>query len=241
MKRSWALSADSPWRTAKEYYRSSPHTLLDHRQVFVGRAQLVNDVVTWVKDPEGTEIATIIGRGGLGKSKLLWEVASRVESTDIHVRFLALGQQPVADDFNHLPRTGSLVVVLDDAHAIDRVVGIMSQLWQSRPGAKVLLATRPSGKIALDAAIWRLNQAPRTMTQWELEDLTHAEAVELVANLTSRLPHDPFTRQLAAVSRDCPFIAVIAADLYRRDELQGRPLLRTQLCVAMFSAGSPTR
>jgi transcriptional regulator with XRE-family HTH domain len=211
----------SPWRTAEEYYRSSSHTLLDHRQALVGRAQLVDDVVTWVNDPEGTEIAMVIGRGGLGKSKLLWEVASRAESADVHVRFLGVGQQPVADDFDHLPRTGSLVVVLDDAHAIDRVVGIISQLWQSRPGAKVLLATRPYGKAELDAEIWRLSQAPRSTTQWELGDLTHTEAAELVADLTSHSPRDPFTQQLAAVSRDCPFSAVVAADLYRRGELEG--------------------
>jgi transcriptional regulator with XRE-family HTH domain len=215
------LKPASPWRTAEEYYRSSSHTLLDHRQTLVGRAQLVDNVVTWVNDPEATEIAMVIGRGGLGKSKLLWEVATRAESADVHIRFLAVGQQPVADDFDHLPRTGSLVVVLDDAHAIDRVAGIISQLWQSRPGAKVLLATRPYGKVELDAEIWRLNQAPRTTEHWELGDLTHTEAAELVADLTSRRARDPFTRQLAAVSRDCPFIAVVAADLYRRGELEG--------------------
>jgi transcriptional regulator with XRE-family HTH domain len=216
------LKPASPWRTAEEYYRSSPHTLLDHRQALVGRAKLVDDVITWVNDPEGTEIGLIIGRGGIGKSKLLWEMACRTESADLHVRFLAVGQQPVGDDFDHLPRRGSLVVVLDDAHGTSRVAGITSQLWQSRPGAKVLLATRPYGKVELEAEIWRLNQAPRTTTEWELDDLSHAEAAELVAGLISRPPHDPFTQQLAAVSRDCPFIAVVAADLYRNGELKGR-------------------
>jgi transcriptional regulator with XRE-family HTH domain len=218
------LKPASPWRTAQEYYRSSSNTLLDHRQALVGRAQLVDDVVAWVLDPGGTEIAMVIGRGGLGKSKLLWDVASRAESRDVHLRFLAVGQQPVSEDFDNLPRSGSLVVVLDDAHAIDRVAGIVSQLWQARPGARVLLAARPYGRVELDAEIWRLNQAPRTTAHWELGDLTHAEAVELVAGLTSRSRHDPFTQQLAAVSRDCPFIAVVAADLYRRGELAGRAL-----------------
>jgi transcriptional regulator with XRE-family HTH domain len=216
------LKPVSPWQTAQEYYRSSSSTLLDHRQALVGRAQLVDEVVAWVLDPGGTEIAVVIGRGGLGKSKLLWEVASRAEGPEVQLRFLAVGQQPVAEDFDHLPRMGSLVVVLDDAHAIDRVAGIVSQLWQARPGARVLLAARPYGKVELDTEIWRLNQAPRTTAQWELRDLTHAEAAELVAGLTSRSRHDPFTQQLAAVSRDCPFVAVVAADLYRRGELSGR-------------------
>jgi transcriptional regulator with XRE-family HTH domain len=215
------LKPASPWRTAQEFYRSSSRTLLDHRQPLAGRAQLVDDVAAWINDADGAEIAMVIGRGGLGKSKVLWEVASRAESAGVHLRFLAVGQQPAADDYDRLPRTGSLIVVLDDAHAVDRVAGIISQLWQSRPGVKVLLATRPYGKVELDAEIWRLKQAPRTAAQWELGDLTDAEAAELVAGLTSRPPRDPFTRQLAAVSRDCPFIAVVAADLYRRGELKG--------------------
>ena len=95
------------------------------------------------------------GRGGIGKSKLLWEVASRA---DVHVRFLAVGQQPVAADFEHLPRTGSLVVVLDDAHDAEHVAGIVAQLWQSRPEARALMATRPYGKAELDAEIWRLDR-----------------------------------------------------------------------------------
>ena len=198
------LKPVSPWRTAEEYYRSSSHTLLDHRQALVGRGQLLDDVVTWVNDREGSKIAVAIGRGGIGKSKLLWEAAARVDGADVHVRFLAIGQQPTAADFDHLPRTGSLVLVVDDAHGVDRVAGIISQLWQSRPGAKVLLATRPYGKVELDAEIWRLNQAPRTILQWELGDLTLAEATELVADLTLRSPRDPFTQQLAGAEPGLP-------------------------------------
>ena len=54
----------------------------------------------------------------------------------------------------------------------------------------------------------------------ELGDLTQTEAAKLVADLTTRSPSDPFTQQLAAVSRDCPFIAVMAH--LRRGELTGR-------------------
>jgi transcriptional regulator with XRE-family HTH domain len=218
------IKPSSPWRTAGEYYRSSSHTLLDHRQALAGRTrfQLVDEIVAWINDPGAAQIAMVVGRGGLGKSKLLWEVASRAETTSVQVRFLSVGQQPAAADFERLPRGGSLVVALDDAHDIDRVAGIISQLWYSRPHAKIILAMRPYGKAEFDTEIWRLNQAPRNTKQWELNDLTQIEAAELVASLTSRPIHDSFTQQLAAVSRDCPFIAVVAADLYRRGELEGQ-------------------
>ena len=220
---SWASQPASPWRTAEEYYRSSSHTLLDHRQAFVGRAQLADDIVAWVNDPEGTEIAMVIGRGGLGKSKLLWEVASRAESADVHVRFLAVGQQPVAADFEHLPRTGSLVVVLDDAHAIDRVAGVIFPSsgspaggqrcsWRCGPTARLNSTPRYGGSTRRRAprsnGSWATSPTPRRPNSWPTS--------------TSRPARDPFTQQLAAVSRDCPFIAVVAADLYRRGELEGQ-------------------
>jgi len=219
------LSSARAWLSAEQFYRPSPHVLLDHRQALVGRTQLVDEIVSWVSDPARSEIAMLFGRGGLGKSKVLWEVASYAAAAEIHVRFLAIGQQPVAGDFEQLPRTGSLLIVLDDAHAVEHVAGIISQLWLARPGARVLLAARPYGRTELDTELWRLNQAPRAPSRWELEDLTHAEAAELVAGLISRPVHDPFTQQVAAISRDCPFIAVVAADLYRRGELKARTLV----------------
>jgi transcriptional regulator with XRE-family HTH domain len=214
------LSSARPWLSAEEFYRPSPQVLLDHRHALVGRAELIDELVSWVSDPAGSEIGMLFGRGGLGKSKVLWEVASRVAAAGVHVRFLAIGQQPTADDFQQLPRTGSLLIVLDDAHAVENVAGTISQLWLARPCARVLLAARPHGRTELEAEVWRLNQTPRALKQRDLEDLTHAEAAELVAALISRPVHDPFVQQVAAISRDCPFIAVAAADLYRRGELR---------------------
>jgi transcriptional regulator with XRE-family HTH domain len=214
----------NPWMTAEEFYRSSAHTLLDHRQALVGRRALVDDIAEWVSGPMSSDIAVLVGRGGLGKSKLLWEVSTRAYPGDVHFRFLAIGQQPDPADFEVLPRTGQIIVVLDDAHAIDRVAAVVAQLWQLRPGSRVLLATRPYGEIQLDTEVWKLNQSPRSVKRWALEDLTQTEAGELVSALIGRPVTDPFTRQLTGISADCPFLAVVAADLLRRGELAGTSL-----------------
>jgi transcriptional regulator with XRE-family HTH domain len=214
----------NPWMTAEEFYRASPFAVLDHRQPLVARQGLVEEIADWASDLSATNIAFVVGRGGLGKSKLLWEVATRTYPERIYFRFLAVGHYPAPDDFDALPRTGRLVVVLDDAHGIDGVAGLAAQLWQQRPNAKILMAARPYGETQLDTEVWKLNQSPRSLKRWMLDDLSYSEACKLVSGLIGRPVTDPFTRQLAAISADCPFVAVVAADLYRRGELTGKHL-----------------
>ena len=64
-----------------------------------------------------------------------------------------------------------------------------------------------------------MGQTPTRARRWKLSELTKAEARELVAGLINRTTYDPITRQLADISFDCPFIAVVAADLLSRGEL----------------------
>ena len=214
----------SPWMTAEEYYRRSPQALLDHRQPLVGRHDLVDKVATWVTESDSPRIGLLLGRGGLGKSKLVWEVASRTYQPEVEFRWLAIGQQPTPADFELLPRSGTLVLVLDDAHAVDRVAAIAAQLWQHRPNARLLLAARPYGETQLQTEIWALNLPASAVELWTLDDLTRAEASDLVAELLGRPVTDPFTKQLAAISADCPFLAIVAADLLKRGELAGTSL-----------------
>lgn len=212
------IAPSGPWMTADEFYRNTAYTILDHEQELVGRSNLLSDLRTWATDSNNPEIGVLVGRSGLGKSKLLHDLAAAAE-VDVDVRFLAIGQTPTPSDFDLLPSGRPLLVVLDDAHNIDGIAALAAQLQQHRPGARLLLASRPYGKAALDREIWQLGQTPSRARWWTLTDLTDAEARELVASLINRSCFDPITRQLAAISFDCPFIAVVAADLLSRGEL----------------------
>ena len=212
------IAPSGPWMTADEFYRNTAYTVLDHEQDLVGRSDKLSDLRTWTTDSTDSEIGVVIGRSGLGKSKLLHDLAAAADP-DVDVRFLAIGQTPTPSDFDLLPSGRPLLVVLDDAHNIDGIAALAAQLQQHRPGARLLLASRPYGEAALDREIWQLGQTPSRARRWTLTDLTDAEARELVANLIHRSSFHPLTKQLAAISFDCPFIAVVAADLLTRGEL----------------------
>jgi DNA-binding XRE family transcriptional regulator len=213
------VPAAGPWMTVDEFYRSTSFTLLNHRQPLIGREDTIVEIAQWALDPDASEIALLLGRGGLGKSKILREVASRTYDDGLHFRFLAVDQTPAPADFDSLPRSGSLVVVIDDAHRVDNIAGIAAQLWQHRPNAKLLLATRPYGATVLESEVWKLGQTPHRLKRFSLDDLSHADACQLVASLIDRSIIDPLTRQLATISADCPFVAIVAADLLERHEL----------------------
>jgi len=210
------VATAGPWMTAEDFYRNTPLTLLNHRQPLVGRDAAVTAVAHWASDPGASNIGLVIGRGGLGKSKFLWEVATSDYDREMHFRFLGVDQVPGPADFDSLPRSGGLVVVVDDAQGIEGIAGIAAQLAQQRPDAKLLLSTRPSGEAMLDSEIWKLGQMPQQSSRWLLDDLPYAEACKLVSSLIGRSVIDPVTKQLASISTDCPFIAVVAADLLKQ-------------------------
>jgi transcriptional regulator with XRE-family HTH domain len=213
------IRAPSPWATADEFFADTPFTLLKHRQTLVGREATVAAIGAWAGDLKASQIGLLVGRGGLGKSKVLYELTTRTRSPALEFRFLGIGQIATPDSFEALPRHDHLVVVIDDAPGVDGIAGLAAQLWQHRPSAKLLLATRPHGVTVVETETWRLNQSARSIERWALEDLSSADAHSLVAALIARPINDPVTRQLAAISADCPLVAVVAADLLKRSQL----------------------
>jgi transcriptional regulator with XRE-family HTH domain len=213
------IPAASPWIPLTEYFQDRPQRLLNHRQTMVGREQLLKTIISWVANSNDSNVAVLFGRGGLGKSKLLYEVASHKFAEKTHFRFTVIDHVATPADFDTLPRTGKVVVVVDDEYNVQRLGSLASQLWQHRPTAKLLVTSRPDGEAVLNEQFWRLGQMPGLVTRWTLEDLSHGEACELVANLIHRSAADPWTRQLASISADCPLIAVIAAELLERGQL----------------------
>jgi transcriptional regulator with XRE-family HTH domain len=208
-----------PWASAQDYFSESPNRVLNHRQPLVGRENEIKEISSWVVDTDGPNIGVVFGRGGVGKSKILWEIATRSYTSEVHFAFLSMDQVPRPDDFEMLPHTGKVILIVDDDSRIEHLAGIVSLLWQHRRDAKMLVASRPDNEAILHDQFWRLGQIPARVTRWTLRDLSFGEACDLVAPLINRGVIDPWTQQLARISADCPLIAVVAADLIRADQL----------------------
>lgn len=210
-----------PWRTTEEFFlRHGTVGIYNHDHRLVGRDQLVDEIAAWARDSEQPPVSVLVGRGGLGKTRLARAVATRVESQDgMQVRVLDVHATVSPREVDLLPSSGRVLVIVDDVHDRDDVSLLVTSLLRSRPNTRLLLSLRPYGEPSLIAALRQAGLRLQDLPQWELEDLTVEEAEQLAAFILQQ-DHAPLARQLGALTRDCPLITVVAAELLDRGELQ---------------------
>jgi transcriptional regulator with XRE-family HTH domain len=222
----------SPWLTPDEFFRPFTSELFTHRWPLAGRRAELDKIEQFVTDRDAPA-GLVIGRGGIGKTRLLREVAEMCPGLGVTVRFAETGDGLAAESLESLPSTEPLLIVVDDAHDHEQLRRLLMRLRRSRPASKLLLATRPHGTAAVLSALQDAGVEVSLSERWELSDLAFDDARELA---TSVLGHDhaQLADYLATTTRDCPLVTVIAAGLIRRGdlspaELQSGSDIRTQV------------
>ncbi len=119
-----------------------PKALFNHTHGLVGRDAVIAELEGFL---EGEATAAVLaGAGGVGKSKILLELAKRRRDRPPRLVFLGPQFDLSSDHLRGLPR-GSVCVVVDDAHRLtapDELVRTMAGLNE---GPKLLLTCRPAG------------------------------------------------------------------------------------------------
>jgi transcriptional regulator with XRE-family HTH domain len=214
-----------PWLTNDEFFQPfSGDQLYTHDWGLVGRGDELNSVLSFLND-ENVKLAVLVGRGGIGKTRLLRSIAVDAEREhSITVRFVATGLSVRPENFELLPTDERLVVIIDDAHERTDIAELIAGINRTRRQAKVLLALRPYGMTQLASDLRRIGLHPTDFPTWELEDLTAAEAETLSREILGPGPDASVVQRLAQVSTDCPLIAVVGAGLIKRGQLDPQRL-----------------
>ena len=221
------LGIDSPgvWLTAEEFFRPlmRPGAVISHGWTIVGRsAELA--AVDWFLDSDQMCLL-LSGRGGIGKTRLLREVSTRIGEA-IPVFFAAPDTRFQLDDLNLLPE-GEFVVMVDDAHNRDDIVALVSSLSRLEShGWKLIVTTRPYsttrlvGDLAAHGLLGLASESLLDIEDLEIDD-TEALASEVLCQ-----EGGPITtaRLVAEATRDCPLLTVIAAKLVAAKRLDPRDL-----------------
>ena len=212
------VEAPGPWLTREEFFRPiGGSTLYSHRWTLVGRTEERRALATFRTSQES--LALVVGRGGVGKTRLLRAAAEDAEGDGWEVRFLERTGIAEAAHYEQLPDRGRLLVIIDDVHERSDLPALIGGILRARPTAHILLAMRPHGWAAANHGMRSLGLDIDGLPSVTLGDLALDQATDLADEVLGQGHPDALARRLAAVSLDCPLVTVVAAGLLGTGEL----------------------
>ena len=216
--------------TPDEFFQPFLNTsaLFNHTWQLVGRSDHLRQVHEFTGSPE-QKVAILVGRGGIGKSKILHALSETfdIEHPGMTLWFTAEGVTLTQDGADHLPFAPCLIVV-DDAHRRGDLPALLA-LSQQRPHVtKLLLSCRPQGISYLRSQLTQGGfDVHEVVNLPEVKELSREEVTELGREALGS-EFAGLAERLAAATWDCPLVTVvggqllaeksIAPDLLERDE-----------------------
>lgn len=204
---------------AQDYFASIQRAVrsFNHRYQFVGRKDEITQLAAFVKDP-AARVLKISGRGGEGKSRLLWELVHTLCTGAGAPAVLFLNPHSAGDLTLALwDKDQPRIIVVDDAHRLERVSDELLSRVREASATKLVLATRPQGNEALDERLrdHGLGEARRVeLTLLKKKDMESLAVDALGDTLKDR------AKDLVALTGDSPFLTALAGDLLNRGRLR---------------------
>jgi len=202
-----------------------PHNLPPQSTPFLGREKELGELIALLDNPK-VRLVTILGPGGIGKTRLALQVASEmvdifrygayfvplapVESPDVLVTSIAealkfsfyMGENPSKQLGNYL-REKEILLLLDNFEHVIKSASLVSELLAASPGLKVMATSRERLNLAGET-LYELRgmETPPTSVK---DNPEHYDAVRLFLQSVSRLAPDfkPCSDDLSCIATVC--------------------------------------
>lgn len=210
-----------PWMKPDDYlHQVNKGSVYTHRWQLVGRTQTMASLVPFARSEQG-RVTLLVGRGGVGKTKIVTALCEALRDAEPAVEVRVLGPDSTIGPgaFRDLPSRGKMLVIVDDAHddtlPLEKVV---SGVRSVNASANVLLSLRPYGMAHARRALARAGLHVSEATVVEIGDLEFDDALSLASEILDEAVrlHSP---RLAAAARDCPLLIVTGAALINNGAL----------------------
>jgi len=216
-----------PFVDAEEYFKDFlKKGPLRHDYKLVGRTGILKVLDHFIASDK--KILVLFGRGGLGKSKILYEFASRFKNEKWkHALFLREVFNIDQEILNMLPVEPS-IIILDDAHRYDDLDTLLS-IYKGNPVAekiKLIISARPLGKEKINYNLSR-NVPLDYVEMHELDDLDVDETTELVKNLLI-IKDSRLVSVVTNLTKDCPLATVVACSLVNEGRIDPNTVLQKE-------------
>jgi hypothetical protein len=214
------ISKLTPFISYEDFFHGwlNENRLFNHTWKLEGRNEELKSLHGFVS-LQDKQVGILSGRGGIGKTRLLYEFAKTFEYSNFLLWFVEEGQSVTPENVDNLS-LHPCIIVLDDAHKLEREKDLQTLLAIIRerarnhqPEIKLLLSSRP---YALDRLKLTLRQGGVSSSQVEiikeLKDLKMSESKALsLQALGNDYAH--FAELLAKVTKDCPLVTVVGGRL----------------------------
>jgi len=164
----------------------------------------------------------LVGRGGIGKTRLLRALAESVPKRRILV--LREGVDVGATLGAELP-LAQFDVLIDDAHQRQELPGVLSTLLDQSELQTIVLATRPQGVESLRAALSARGLLPSAIRVLDPLRALDSEAAEGLAEISLDEEHQPLAARLAKATNDSPALLVIAGQVISAGGVEAETLI----------------
>jgi hypothetical protein len=193
-----------------------------HRLALIGRRDWLNALDAFV-EAKDSRIFFFVGRGGLGKSRVLYEWSRDFAQKHKGWTLRFVSDSP-ADFGTALDGSSKpLVLVFDDAHRLDEVRRALFAELPSRKEIKLVLGLRPGPVAQVEAELISAGfDTTHIERPAEMKRLTSEQALQLAEAALGPKFAERFRVPLRNLSRECPLLAVLAAELLKRGELAER-------------------
>ncbi|HTI70494.1 MAG TPA: restriction endonuclease, partial [Candidatus Limnocylindria bacterium] len=217
-KKALFSSHDQPLLTWQEYFEqdlSPERKHFHHRTSFTRSGDTLGQLESFAQSGAG-KVTILSAAGGQGKSRLLLELARKLESQDNvpRVRFLNLNRHGLSSEqFGFLAREeDNLVLIVDDAHRLDGAVEDVARATARVKSIRLIISTRPQALEAVTKRLFDSGYAERLEKNIVLPPWKQAEIHHLAEQVLAPSVQSQATR-LANLADRCPLLVVIGGEL----------------------------
>ena len=205
----------TPFIAPTEFFRPflNESALFNHTWQLVGRSDHVRQSHEFIGSQQQS-VAILVGRGGIGKSKILHALAESfdTEHKGMSLWFMAEDVPLTQDGADYLPYK-PCVVVVDDAHRRSDLPILLALIRQRPHATKLVLSCRPQGIGYLKSLLTRGGfDVHEVVTLPDVKELSRGEVTEL-GRQTLGAEFEPLAEQLAEATWDCPLVTVVGGQL----------------------------
>jgi hypothetical protein len=219
-------SSDQPLQTWGDFFErdlSADRVYFHHRVEYVPIRGVLEELENFARTGAGKALV-LSAAGGQGKSRLLLELARRLEGPPkpVAVRFLNPGRSGLTEEQTDLlgREEQDLLLIVDDAHRLDAALGDVARAATRAKRVRLLVATRPHALEAVSNLLYRNGyeermEKPVRMRAWGLEDIHRLAQHVLRPDKRWQAAH------LMGLADKCPLLVVIGGGLINAGALPG--------------------